>query len=58
MLSFARKVTYCFDLRWIYLSHLVILLIGAIVAGSAESLTSVIVGRVIMGWGGSVVQQT
>ncbi len=58
MLSFARKITYCFDLRWIYLSHIVLFLVGAVVAGAAKSMTSVIIGRIIMGWGGSVVQQT
>lgn len=57
-LSFARNITYCFDLRWIYCAHLVVFLAGAVVAGSAEDIALVIVGRVIMGWGGSVVQQT
>ena len=58
VLSFARKITYCFDLRYVYLFHMVIFLVGAVVAGAAKDLTSIIVGRVIMGWGGSVVQQT
>lgn len=57
-LSFARKITYCFNLKWVYSAHLIIFLIGAVVAGAALNITAVIVGRIIMGWGGSVVQQT
>ena len=58
VLSFARKITYCFDLRWIYLFHMLVFIVGAAVAGAAQNTTFIIVGRVIMGWGGSVVQQT
>ncbi|CAG9980466.1 unnamed protein product [Clonostachys byssicola] len=58
VLSLGRKATYCFDLRIIYLTSLAIFLAGSAVAGSAKSLTTVIVGRVIMGVGGAMVQQT
>jgi hypothetical protein len=57
-LSFARKITYCFDLKWLYCFHLIVFLVGAAIAGTAQEINFIIVGRVIMGWGGSVVQQT
>lgn len=57
-LSFARKITYCFNLKWVYCSHFIVFLVGAVVAGAAKNIYSIIVGRIIMGWGGSVVQQT
>lgn len=45
-------------MRGIYLVSLVIFMAGAAVAGSAQSLTSVIAGRIVMGVGGAIVQQT
>ncbi|CEL03550.1 hypothetical protein ASPCAL04704 [Aspergillus calidoustus] len=58
VLSLSRKVTYCFDLRSIYIASIVIFLAGAAVGGSASSISAVIVGRVIMGVGGAIVYQT
>jgi MFS family permease len=58
VLSLSRKVTYCFDLRSIYIASIVIFLAGAAVGGSASSMSAVIVGRVIMGVGGAIVYQT
>ncbi|KAL2786437.1 major facilitator superfamily domain-containing protein [Aspergillus keveii] len=58
VLSLSRKVTYCFDLRSIYIASIVVFLAGAAVGGSASSMSAVIVGRVIMGVGGAVVYQT
>lgn len=57
-LSFARKVTCLFDLRLVHLVHIVIFIAGAAVSSMASDISSAIVGRVIMGWGGSVVQHT
>lgn len=57
ILSFARKILFCFDMRWIYICSALVFIIGAAVSGSATSISAVIVGRVIMGVGGSVVQQ-
>ncbi|KAE8387433.1 major facilitator superfamily domain-containing protein [Aspergillus alliaceus] len=57
VLSFSRKILYCFDMRWIYISNIVVFMAGAAVAGAAPNLPSVIVGRVIMGVGGAVVYQ-
>jgi MFS family permease len=58
VLSFARKITFCTDMRWIYIVSMVLFMAGAAVSGSAESMSSVIVGRIIMGIGGAIVQQT
>ncbi|KAG9250306.1 major facilitator superfamily domain-containing protein [Emericellopsis atlantica] len=58
VLSYARKIIYCFNLKTTYLIHLAIFAAGAAVAGAASNITTVIVGRVIMGIGGSVIQQT
>ncbi|KAI6778465.1 putative transporter-like protein [Emericellopsis cladophorae] len=57
VLSYAHKIIYCFNLKIIYLIHLAIFAAGAAVAGAASNITTVIVGRVIMGIGGSVIQQ-
>lgn len=57
-LSFARKIAFCFNMKWVYIAHLLVFVAGAAVSGAAENLDAVIVGRFIMGWGGSVVQQT
>jgi MFS family permease len=54
----SRKVIYCFNLRWIYSACIAIFLAGAAIAGSASSMSVVIVGRVIMGVGGAIVYQT
>ncbi|KAL2839263.1 major facilitator superfamily domain-containing protein [Aspergillus pseudoustus] len=58
VLSLSRKVTYCFDLRWIYIVCLAIFLAGAAIGGSASSMSVVVVGRIIMGFGGAIVYQT
>lgn len=58
VLSLARKITYCADMRWIYLVNMLVFMAGAAVSGSADSMSSVIAGRIIMGVGGSLVQQT
>lgn len=57
-LSFARKITYAFDMKWVYMSHLVIFFAGAAIAGTSQNIAALIIGRIVMGWGGSVVQQT
>ncbi|KAF7590702.1 hypothetical protein BBP40_002538 [Aspergillus hancockii] len=57
VLSFSRKILYCFDMRWIYIVNLTVFMVGAAVAGAAPNLPAVIVGRVIMGVGGAVVYQ-
>lgn len=57
VLSFARKIIYCFDMRWIYLTSLIVFIVGAAVAGAAPNMSAIIVGRVIMGLGGALVQQ-
>lgn len=57
VLSLARKIIYCFDMRWIYLTSLVIFIAGAAVSGAAPNMSAIIVGRVIMGLGGALVQQ-
>ncbi|KAG2419986.1 hypothetical protein HFD88_004783 [Aspergillus terreus] len=57
-LSFSRKILYCFEMRWIYLSSIVVFMAGAAVAGAAQNMASVIVGRIIMGVGGAVVYQS
>lgn len=56
-LSLARKIVYCFDLRWIYLAHLVVFFIGSGLAGAAPNMAAIIVGRSIMGVGGAVILQ-
>ncbi|KAJ5336979.1 Major facilitator superfamily domain general substrate transporter [Penicillium brevicompactum] len=58
VLSFSRKILYCFDIKWIYIANLVIFMAGAAVAGAAPNLPAVIVGRVVMGVGGAVVYQS
>lgn len=57
VLSYTRKITYCFNLKWVFILHMVIFMAGTAIAGAADNITTIIVGRVIMGWGGSVVQQ-
>ncbi|KAG9249963.1 major facilitator superfamily domain-containing protein [Emericellopsis atlantica] len=58
VLPYSRRMISCFDWRTLYISHLIIFILGAVVAASAPSLSAVIAGRVIMGLGGSVIQQT
>lgn len=58
ILSLARKITYCVDMRWIYLVNMIIFMVGAALSGAAASMTTVIIGRIIMGVGGAIVQQT
>ncbi|GES64649.1 efflux pump antibiotic resistance protein [Aspergillus terreus] len=57
-LSFSRKILYCCEMRWIYLASIVVFMAGAAVAGAAQNMASVIVGRIIMGLGGAVVYQS
>ncbi|KAB8276579.1 major facilitator superfamily domain-containing protein [Aspergillus minisclerotigenes] len=57
-LSFSRKIIYCFDMQWIYIVSVVVFMAGAAVAGAAHNLATVIVGRTIMGVGGSVIYQS
>jgi MFS family permease len=57
MLSFARKIIFCVDMRWVYLLSMIIFMVGAVVSGAADNMTAVIVGRIIMGVGGAMVQQ-
>lgn len=57
VVSLARKLTLAFDLRLIFLSNVLVFMAGSAVAGSAKTITAVIVGRVVMGVGGSIVQQ-
>jgi predicted MFS family arabinose efflux permease len=52
-----RHLTYNFDLRRLYLGSLAVFLAGATVAGAAQNMAAIIVGRVIMGVGGAFVQQ-
>ncbi|KAL5356108.1 major facilitator superfamily domain-containing protein [Aspergillus floccosus] len=56
-LSFSRKILYCFEMRWVYLASIIVFMAGAAVAGAAQNMASVIVGRIIMGVGGAVVYQ-
>lgn len=58
VLSLARKIVYCFNLRSIYLVHLLIFILGSALAGAASRIATVIVGRSIMGLGGAVILQT
>ncbi|CAI7647005.1 unnamed protein product [Penicillium glandicola] len=58
VLSFSRKILYCINMKWIYIASLVVFMAGAAVAGAAQDLPTVIVGRVIMGVGGAVVYQS
>jgi predicted MFS family arabinose efflux permease len=57
MASLARKIIYCFDLRWTLIVNLAIVMIGAIIAGSAHSMEAVIVGRIVMGISATIVLQ-
>lgn len=52
-----RDLTYNFNLRWLYLANLAVFAVGAAVAGSAQTMVAVILGRVTMGVGGAFVQQ-
>ena len=52
-----RDLTFSFNLRWLYLANLAVFVAGAAVAGSAQTMAAVILGRVIMGVGGAFVQQ-
>ncbi|KAL5340240.1 major facilitator superfamily domain-containing protein [Aspergillus crustosus] len=57
VLGLSRKILYCVDMRWIYIVNAVIFMVGAAVAGSAQNMSSVIVGRIIMGVAGAIVYQ-
>ncbi|KAL4863810.1 major facilitator superfamily domain-containing protein [Aspergillus spectabilis] len=57
VLGLSRKILYCVDMRWIYIANAVIFMVGAAVAGSAQNMSSVIVGRIIMGVAGAIVYQ-
>ncbi|KAE8158264.1 major facilitator superfamily domain-containing protein [Aspergillus tamarii] len=57
-LSFSRKILYCFNMQWIYIISVIVFMAGAAVAGAAHNLATVIVGRTIMGVGGSVIYQS
>ncbi|KAF7557189.1 hypothetical protein G7046_g6105 [Stylonectria norvegica] len=57
VLSLARKMLYCIDMRWVWIANLLVFVAGAAVSGSAGSIEAVIVGRVIMGVGGAIVMQ-
>lgn len=52
-----RHLTYNVNLRWLYLINLAVFLAGAAVAGLAQNMAAVIVGRIVMGVGGAFVQQ-
>ncbi|EAW14870.1 putative MFS transporter [Aspergillus clavatus NRRL 1] len=58
VLSLSRKIIYCFNLRWIYIVCIGIFLAGAAIGGSAHSMSTVIVGRIVMGIGGAMIYQT
>lgn len=45
-------------MRTVFLANLVVFIAGSAIAGAAQSMAMVIVGRIIMGVGGSIVQQT
>ncbi|PTU21457.1 hypothetical protein P175DRAFT_0476589 [Aspergillus ochraceoroseus IBT 24754] len=57
VLALSRKIMYCLDLRWIYITSLIVFMVGAAVAGAAHNISTVIVGRVIMGLGAAIVSQ-
>lgn len=57
VLSFARKILFIFNMRPVLIIFAIVFIAGAAVAGSAQSMAAVIIGRVIMGIGGAVVQQ-
>ncbi|KAL4783841.1 major facilitator superfamily domain-containing protein [Aspergillus varians] len=57
VLGLSRKILYCFNMRWIYIVNLVIFMAGAAVAGAAPNISSVIVGRIIMGVSGAILYQ-
>jgi MFS family permease len=56
-LSFARKILFIFNMRWVLIFFCFIFVVGAAIAGAAPSMTAVIVGRVIMGLAGACIQQ-
>ncbi|KAH7150421.1 major facilitator superfamily domain-containing protein [Dactylonectria estremocensis] len=58
VVTLARKLAFVFDMRTIFLANLVIFMAGSAIAGAAQSMTMIIVGRIVMGVGGSIVQQT
>ncbi|KAL2816035.1 major facilitator superfamily domain-containing protein [Aspergillus cavernicola] len=57
VLGLSRKILYCFNMRWIYIVNVVIFMVGAAVAGAAQNISTVIVGRIIMGVAGAIVYQ-
>ncbi|KAH6995687.1 major facilitator superfamily domain-containing protein [Ilyonectria sp. MPI-CAGE-AT-0026] len=58
VVTLARKLTFAFDMRTVFLANMVVFIAGSAIAGAAQSMAMVIVGRIIMGVGGSIVQQT
>lgn len=57
VLSLTRKIILCFNLRWTYLTFMLLFIAGAAIAGAAPSMSAIIVGRVIMGVAGAMCQQ-
>lgn len=54
----ARKLCVLVDMRYQVLAYLLILLIGAIVSGSAQRMVTMIIGRCITGIGAAGIYQT
>ena len=53
----ARRLVFVESLRWQIVAYVGIFFIGAVVAGSATSMNSVIIGRVVSGIGGAGLYQ-
>ncbi|KAF7546823.1 hypothetical protein G7Z17_g8169 [Cylindrodendrum hubeiense] len=58
VVTLARKLTFAFNMRTIFIANLLLFIAGSAIAGAAQSMSMVIVGRIIMGVGGSIIQQT
>ncbi|CEL11609.1 hypothetical protein ASPCAL14710 [Aspergillus calidoustus] len=58
VLGLSRKILYCFNMRWVYIVNVAIFMAGAAVAGAAQNISAVIVGRIIMGVAGAIVYQS
>ncbi|KAK7429933.1 hypothetical protein QQZ08_003555 [Neonectria magnoliae] len=58
VVTLARKLTFVFDMREIFIANLFVFIAGCAIAGAAQSMAMLIVGRIIMGVGGSIVQQS
>ncbi|KAL4948465.1 major facilitator superfamily domain-containing protein [Aspergillus filifer] len=57
VLGLTRKILYCFDMRWVWITNVAIFMAGSAVAGAAPNIQAVIVGRIIMGVSGAIVYQ-